>query len=291
MVRQSHTHGPPTHTHGPPTHTHTQSDNITPEWKKLLDMVGVTNDQLEDQQTAEFIYDFVEKHGGIEEANRQLERRDTRPAPPRPSHRGGRGGNRKGRGLPPPPPRGDPAPPPPARSSGPPPPGNVPPPPPPPTIGAPAPPPPPPVSRGSSGAPPPPPPLKPSEGPPPPAAPDARSNLLSSIRAGIHLKTVYYYIILLYNWPYLVLHRGLKLMRKKRMKKMLIWTGWPELSLVPLPSVPTPSTRVVSPPSVLFPLSLTHTLSLSQMRSQTVARRAMKKIGIRKKNIHCLEID
>ena len=50
-----------------------QKSNIDPEWKKLLDAVGITNEQLKDENTATFIYDFVEKHGGIEEANRQLE--------------------------------------------------------------------------------------------------------------------------------------------------------------------------------------------------------------------------
>ena len=212
--------------------------------------MGVTNDQLEDKQTAEFIYDFVEKHGGIEEANRQLERQNTQLTPPRPSHRGGgRGGNRKGRGLPPPPPSGDRAPPPPVRSAGPPPPGNVPPPPPPPPIGAPAPlPPPPPVSGGSSG--PPPPPMKPGgSGPPPPAAPDARGNLLSSIRAGVHLKTVRTCLLLAHivcKQCHTHTHRGHMLMTMKLMKKMMILMEWLELLLVLLLSALMPSIRVVS---------------------------------------------
>ena len=107
-----------------------QSSNIDPQWKKLLDTVGVTNEQLKDKNTATFIYDFVEKHGGILEANRQLEAAKQGSGPPPPPSRGHGGGHssRGGRGLPPPPPRG--------RGSGPPPPtGSVPAPPPPPPVG------------------------------------------------------------------------------------------------------------------------------------------------------------
>ena len=116
-----------------------QSDNVDPQWKKLLDTVGVSDEQLQDQNTAKFIYDFVEKHGGIQEANRQLEATRNAPPPPPPGRggRGAKGGPKSGgRGAPPPPPppgpssRGGP-PPPPGRSGG----GNVPAPPPPPPIG------------------------------------------------------------------------------------------------------------------------------------------------------------
>lgn len=107
--------------------------------------MGVTHEQLKDKNTANFIYDFVEKHGGIQEANRQLEEASHNAGPPPPPNRNrnnqapsrGQGG----RGLPPPPPRDRGAPPPPPSSrSGPPPPapskgGAPPPPPPPPPIG------------------------------------------------------------------------------------------------------------------------------------------------------------
>lgn len=43
-----------------------QSNNIAPEWQKLFDTVGVTPDQLQDKDTAQFIYDYVEKQGGIQ---------------------------------------------------------------------------------------------------------------------------------------------------------------------------------------------------------------------------------
>ena len=113
---------------------------MDPQWKKLLDTVGVSDEQLKDQNTANFIYDFVEKHGGIQEANRQLEiaKGAAPPPPPGRGRSGGRGAPKGGnRGAPPPPPppsggssRGGP-PPPPGRSGG----GSVPPPPPPPPIG------------------------------------------------------------------------------------------------------------------------------------------------------------
>ena len=49
-----------------------QSHRIHPQWLQLLDSVGVTLEQLKDMRTAMFIIEFVDKHGGIEEANRQL---------------------------------------------------------------------------------------------------------------------------------------------------------------------------------------------------------------------------
>ena len=70
-----------------------------------MDTVGVTNEQLKDEGTATFIYDFVEKHGGIEETNRQLEEANKKSLVPPPPPTGGT--SRKGRGLPPPPPRGE----------------------------------------------------------------------------------------------------------------------------------------------------------------------------------------
>ena len=75
-----------------------QSSSIDPQWKKLLGTVGVTNEQLEDKNTANFIYDFVEKHGGIREVNQQLEIAASKKGPPPPPFVGRRG-------LPPPPPR------------------------------------------------------------------------------------------------------------------------------------------------------------------------------------------
>ena len=42
-------------------------------WKKLLDLVGVSDEQRQTKETMEFIYDFVEKRGGIERVTRELE--------------------------------------------------------------------------------------------------------------------------------------------------------------------------------------------------------------------------
>lgn len=43
-------------------------------WKKLFDLVGVTDEQKQTKETMEFIYDFVEKRGGIENVTREIER-------------------------------------------------------------------------------------------------------------------------------------------------------------------------------------------------------------------------
>ena len=52
-------------------------------WKKLLDLVGVTEDQMQKKETMDFIYDFVEKRGGIENVTREIElERKSGPAAP-----------------------------------------------------------------------------------------------------------------------------------------------------------------------------------------------------------------
>ena len=60
-------------------------NNISADWKQLLDTAGVTHKHLENKDTAEFIYDFVEKHGGIEKANRQLGESKRKALPPLPA--------------------------------------------------------------------------------------------------------------------------------------------------------------------------------------------------------------
>ncbi|XP_065184485.1 actin nucleation-promoting factor WAS-like isoform X2 [Sycon ciliatum] len=139
------------------------SNNIAPEWQQLFDQVGVTQDQLKDKETAQFIYDYVEKSGGIQKWAEDHQPRGPPPAAPAPPGRAGPPG-------PPPPNRNNAPPPPPASTS----------------RGAP-----PPAPPGSRGAPPP-----PNRGgpPPPPPAPmsggDGRGDLLSSIRAGTKLNKV-----------------------------------------------------------------------------------------------------
>ncbi|XP_072181532.1 actin nucleation-promoting factor WASL-like [Diadema setosum] len=140
-------------------------DEMDPQVKGWFNTIGVSDDQLKDQNTAQFIRNFIDQHGGLDALKEDAERlttRDTVPPPPPPS----RGG------APPPPP--------PSRSTGPPLPSR-PPAPPPPSGGSRGPPPPaPPQTRGlppapvsSRGLPPPPPPQS-NYGHPPPAPPPSR---------------------------------------------------------------------------------------------------------------------
>jgi len=195
-------------------------ENVDPNLKKFFQRAGVDEAALLDHDTREFIYDFIDKHGGVEAALREVNNQpdsmlgvfSAPPPPPRSAQPAAR---------PPPPSRVQAtAPPPPPSSSqrhsqpihkAPPPPAppsqrplsNAPPPPPQLPISAP-PPPPLPVSRG--GAPPPPPP-PPQTGPPPsnlmdqmrdkitprsaappvpslPPIPDAQNDLMEQIRGG-----------------------------------------------------------------------------------------------------------
>lgn len=189
-------------------------DNVQMDdnWKKLFDLVGVTDVQKQTKETMEFIYDFVEKRGGIENVTREIEMEKKLPltemAPPAPSRGHSRGPPPPpppSRGAPPPPPSRVGAPPPPPSRGGPPPPppsrGGLPPPPPmsrappPPPSGlppppAPAPPPPPPLG----GIPPPPPPMGAGGPPPPPPVFNGmgggRGSLLDQIHQGTSLKKV-----------------------------------------------------------------------------------------------------
>ena len=52
-------------------------NNIDPKWKKLFDRIGVTEKELQDKETSQFIYDLVESHGGIEKATEELNRSRT----------------------------------------------------------------------------------------------------------------------------------------------------------------------------------------------------------------------
>lgn len=160
-------------------------NNLDPNLKALFQKIGISENDLQDNATRSFIYDFIAKKGGMEAVKREVSVRTPSrppartPAPPIPTS-----------SAPPPPPRGDisrpPAPP--SRAAVPPPPPSKqpvsqPPPtppsrahstaPPPPPSRAPPPPTPsskPPGSIGGGPAPPPPPP-PPSSGPPPPPPP------------------------------------------------------------------------------------------------------------------------
>lgn len=50
----------------------------------IFSKAGVTDNELNDQETAKFIYDFVEKHGGVENFNAQTENLQSRESPPAP---------------------------------------------------------------------------------------------------------------------------------------------------------------------------------------------------------------
>lgn len=43
------------------------------KWKTLLNEVGITKQQLNQKSTREFIYDFVQKQGGIEEVTKKIQ--------------------------------------------------------------------------------------------------------------------------------------------------------------------------------------------------------------------------
>ncbi|XP_076447421.1 actin nucleation-promoting factor WAS-like [Babylonia areolata] len=188
-------------------------NNLDPDMKQLFSLVGIDKEEEIDKDTVDFIYDFVEKSGGMEVLRKEMKQRPPPPAPPS-------GGSR---GVPPPPNRSPAAPPPPSRTTAPPPPppsrtpvpsrGGPPPPPPPhrntppaprapgiappppPPASAPrsAPPPPPPSSRSMPpppppssgvGAPPPPPPPPPAAGPPPPPPPPPPPGPIASMNGG-----------------------------------------------------------------------------------------------------------
>ena len=41
-------------------------DNLDPDLKGVFDKLGLSEKELQDKDTAKFIYDFIENHGGIE---------------------------------------------------------------------------------------------------------------------------------------------------------------------------------------------------------------------------------
>ena len=53
-------------------------------WKKLLDLPGVTDEEKQSKETMEFVYDFVEKRGGIENVTREIEMEKKGGPPPLP---------------------------------------------------------------------------------------------------------------------------------------------------------------------------------------------------------------
>ena len=197
--------------------------NITPEYKKFFEFAGVTEKQLQLPNIRSFLYDFVDKRGGIQVCLQDMDQHlSQKQAPSLPPQLQSQSWNAPPPGVPPPLPTRTPhhrtqAPPPPPPPMNPPvtkPPQSAPPPPPPPppaTLGVmappPPPPPPPPPSGGSGPPPPPPPPPPPASGPMMNSAPrsgdenrslnangggglDARSALMDAIRNGAKLNRV-----------------------------------------------------------------------------------------------------
>jgi Wiskott-Aldrich syndrome protein len=134
-------------------------ENVDPNLIKFFEVAGVSQEQLTDQDTRTFIYDFIDRHGGIDAAIQEVKR----PPPSKPS-------------VPPPPPR-----------------RSIPPPPPPPlptSVPAAVPPPPPPPPMPSSAPVPPPMPSAKATPAPQPVANDTRSALMDQIRKGRALNHV-----------------------------------------------------------------------------------------------------
>ena len=44
------------------------------KWKELFSLVGVTAEEMQKKETMDFIYDFVEKRGGIDHVIREIKK-------------------------------------------------------------------------------------------------------------------------------------------------------------------------------------------------------------------------
>ena len=58
-----------------------QLDKLDPDMKELFHMVGIEDEKAVDKETLDFIYDFVDKSGGIEAVRKEV-RRPPPPTPP-----------------------------------------------------------------------------------------------------------------------------------------------------------------------------------------------------------------
>jgi Wiskott-Aldrich syndrome protein len=50
------------------------TNNLDPDVKALFDQLGLSENQLKDKDTAAFIYDFIEQHGGVEAIKKERQR-------------------------------------------------------------------------------------------------------------------------------------------------------------------------------------------------------------------------
>ena len=57
-------------------------NQVDPSLKALFDQIGISESQLQDKETANFIYDFIESKGGLDAI--KAEQQNTRPLPPPP---------------------------------------------------------------------------------------------------------------------------------------------------------------------------------------------------------------
>lgn len=56
-------------------------DTLDHKWKELFALIGVTNEEMQKKETRDFIYDFVEKQGGIDNVIRELNKEKAIPSP------------------------------------------------------------------------------------------------------------------------------------------------------------------------------------------------------------------
>ena len=59
-----------------------QMNNLDPDMKQLFTLVGIDQDEQVDKDTVDFIYDFVEKSGGMEVLRKEMKQQPPPPAPP-----------------------------------------------------------------------------------------------------------------------------------------------------------------------------------------------------------------
>ena len=52
-------------------------ENVDPKLQQFFSKAGVSEKELADKETREFIYDFIDKHGGVEAALKEVERKQT----------------------------------------------------------------------------------------------------------------------------------------------------------------------------------------------------------------------
>lgn len=61
-------------------------NNLDPDMQTLFQQVGITGDDDLDKETVDFIYDFVEKHGGLAAVKQEIQRQPPAPPPSKEFH-------------------------------------------------------------------------------------------------------------------------------------------------------------------------------------------------------------